>query len=71
MARDPVSWILSYVNATITKQYFAENGDRLNSQITQLLHEMHFTNTFHDQNLYICFQNEIVRHVKLCCNNLE
>ena len=37
----------------ITKQYFAANGDRLNSQITKLLHELHFTNTFHDQNLYI------------------
>ena len=34
----------------ITKQYFAANWDRLNSQITKL---MHFTNTFHDKNLYI------------------
>ena len=37
----------------ITKQYFVANWDRLNSQITKLLHELHFTNTFHDQNLYI------------------
>ena len=37
----------------ITKRYFAANGDRLNSQITKLLHDFHFTNTFHDQNLYI------------------
>ena len=29
----------------ITKQYFAANGDILNSQITKLLHELHFTNT--------------------------
>ena len=37
----------------ITKQYFAAHGDRLNSQITKLLHELHFTNTFYGQNLYI------------------
>ena len=41
----------------ITEKYFAANWDRLkdrlNSQITELLHELHFTNTFHDQNLYI------------------
>ena len=37
----------------ITMQYFAANWNRLNSQITKLLHELHFTNTFHDQNLYI------------------
>ena len=37
----------------ITKQYFAANGDRLDSQITKSLHEFHFNNTFHDQNLYI------------------
>ena len=35
----------------ITKQYFVANGDRLNSQITKLLHELHFTNTFYDTNL--------------------
>ena len=34
-------------------QYFAANGDRLNSQITKLLHELLFTNTFHDEKLYI------------------
>ena len=67
MTRNLVSWILLSVNATdssdITKQYFAANGDRLNSQIanedslnsqiTKLLHELYFTNTFHDQNFYI------------------
>ena len=58
MARNPVSLILLSVNAIIdsfhiTKQYFAANGDRLNSQITKLLHELHFTNTFHDHSLYI------------------
>ena len=37
----------------ITKQYLVANGNRLNSQITKVLHELHFTNTFHDQNLYI------------------
>ena len=35
------------------KQYFAANGERLNSQITKLLHELHFTYTFHDKKLYI------------------
>ena len=34
-------------------QYFAANRNRLNSQKTKLLHELHFTYTFHDQNLYI------------------
>ena len=55
MARNPVSWILSSVNATtihITKQYFAAHLDRLNSQITKVLHELYFTNTFLDTNLY-------------------
>ena len=37
----------------ITKHYFAANGDRLDSQITKLLHELYFTNTFHDKKLYI------------------
>ena len=37
----------------IAKQYFAANGDRLNSQITKLLHELDCIYTFHDQNVYI------------------
>ena len=58
MARNSVSWLLSSVNATAIlltspSNIFAANGDRLNSQITKLLHELHFTYTFHDKNLYI------------------
>ena len=53
MARNPVSWICHNESSHIKKQYFAANADRLNSQITKLLHELHFTNTFQDQNLYI------------------
>ena len=55
MARNPVSWICKCHNDSshITKQNFAAYDDRLNSQITKLLHKLHFTNTFHDQNLYI------------------
>ena len=47
------AWKCYKDSSHITKQYFAANGDRLNSQITKLLHELHFTNTFHDKNLYI------------------
>ena len=55
-----LQWILDLIECIrhndsfyITKQYFVANGDRLNSQITKSLLGMHFTNTFHDQNLYI------------------
>ena len=45
----------------ITKQYFAANWDRLNSQILKLLHELHFTNTFYDKNLHFAFKMLITR----------
>ena len=60
MVRNPVSLDLIVCkchnnSSHIPKQYFAANGGggELNSQITNLLHELYFTNTFHDQNLCI------------------
>ena len=51
MARNPVSRILSSGNAitillTSPSNILQQMGGRLNSQITKLLHELHFTNTF-------------------------
>ena len=42
MGRNPISWSLWSVNDSsyITKQYFTANGDRLNNQITKLMHFM-------------------------------
>ena len=57
MARNPVSWILLSVNATTILLTSPSNILRQmgtdESQITKLMHELHITNTFHDQNLYI------------------
>ena len=55
MARNPVSWLLSSVNArillTAPSNFLQQMGTDL-SPITKLLHGLHFTNTFRDQNLY-------------------
>ena len=50
MARNPVSWILLSVKATTI--LLASPSNILQPK-TNLLQELHFTNTFHDQNLYI------------------
>ena len=42
-----------YDSSYITKQCFAENGDRLNSKITKLLLELHFRPKL----VHFCFQN--------------
>ena len=65
MASNPVTLILSSVNATTIlltspSNIFATNRNILNSQIIKLLHKLHFINTFHDHNLYEeCSKNNV------------